>query len=103
MFGTFKRQRGFTFTLMKGKENVLSEVRLVFLTYNIGRIANILGVRELVDRFKDLVNLNFGRIRNISIRFHTGNLKTQEKQESAYDTFKWLQMVIFRKYALNLI
>ena len=103
MFGTFKRQRGFTYTLMKGKENVLSEVRLVFLTYNIGRIANILGVRELVDRFKDLVNLNFGRIRNISSRFHTGNLKTQEKQESAYDTFKWLQMVIFRKYALNLI
>jgi len=78
---------------MKGKENVLSEVRLVFLTYNIGRIANILGVRELVDRFKDLVNLNFGRIRNISSRFHTGNLKTQENRNRLtipLNGFRWV-------------
>ena len=103
MFGTFKRQRGFTYTLMKGKQNVLSEVRLVFLTYNLGRVARILGVRELVERLKDSISLNFGEIRAILSRFYNGNLKTQKKQESVYDTFKWLQMVIFRKYALNLI
>lgn len=101
MFGTFKRQRGFTYTLLKGKENVLSEVRLVFLTYNLGRIASILGARELLERLKDLINLNFGKIRYISSRFYTGNLKIQKKQEPAYDTFKCLQMGIFRKYALN--
>jgi len=90
MFGTFKRQRGFTYTLVKGKENVLSEVRLVFLTYNLGRIAQILGVRELVERLKDLISLNFGNSRNTLSRFYNGNLKNTGKQESAYDTFKWL-------------
>jgi len=33
-FGTLKRQRGFTFTLMKGKEKVLGEVGLEFIGYN---------------------------------------------------------------------
>jgi len=103
MFGTFKRQRGFTYTLMKGKQNVLSEVRLVFLTYNLGRTARILGVRELVERLKDLISLDLDNIRNILSRFYNANLKNTGKQESAYDTFKWLQIGIFRKYALNLI
>jgi hypothetical protein len=46
-FGTLKRQRGFTFTLMKGKEKVLGEVGLEFIGYNLSRCANILGLTEL--------------------------------------------------------
>ena len=100
MFGTFKRQRGFTYTLMKGKQNVLSEVRLVFLTYNLGRIARILGVRELVERLKDSISLIFSNSRNPLSRFQW---KSQNigKQESVYSALIWLQMVIFRKYAVN--
>jgi len=52
MFGTLKRQRGFTFTLMKGKENVLSEVRLMFLCYNLGRAVSIMSIQELIKRLK---------------------------------------------------
>ena len=102
MFGTFKRQRGFTYTLMKGKQNVLSEVRLVFMTYNLGRIARILGVRELVERLKNSISLNFSNSRNTLSRFQWKSQNTG-KQDTAYGTFIWLQTVIFRKYAVNLI
>ncbi|NQX84499.1 MAG: transposase [Flavobacteriaceae bacterium] len=34
-FGTLKRQWGFTNTLMKGKEHVLSEVNLEMICYNL--------------------------------------------------------------------
>ncbi len=34
-FGTMKQQWDFTFTLMKGKENVLSEVILMMMVYNL--------------------------------------------------------------------
>jgi len=95
-------KRGFTYTLMKGKEHVLSEVHLLFLTYNLGRIARILGVRELMERLKDSICLNFGKIRNILRRFQWKSQNTG-KQDSVFSAFKWFQMGVFRKYALNLI
>jgi len=54
-FGTLKRQWGFTFTLMKGKQHVLSEVNLVMMCYNLRRLMSILGVNELKNRLKSLV------------------------------------------------
>ena len=53
-FGTLKRQWGFTFTLMKGKENVLSEVNIQMICYNLRRLMSIFGVRELKKRLKSL-------------------------------------------------
>lgn len=53
-FGTLKRQWGFTFTLMKGKENVLSEVNIIMICYNLRRLISILGINELKNRFKNL-------------------------------------------------
>lgn len=47
-FGTLKRQRGFTFTLLKGKEKVLGEVGLEFIGYNLSRCASIMGIPELI-------------------------------------------------------
>lgn len=51
-FGTLKRQRGFTFTLMKGKTKVLGEVGLEFIGYNLSRCATILSMAELVKALK---------------------------------------------------
>jgi len=64
-FGTIKRQWGFTFTLMKGKENVLSEVNLLFMIYNLRRVMSILGPNELKKRLKSLIFHIFYKIRLI--------------------------------------
>jgi transposase len=51
-FGTLKRQRGFTFTLMKGKTKVLGEVGLEFIGYNLSRCVSILTTGELIKALK---------------------------------------------------
>jgi len=56
-FGTLKRQWGFTYTLLKQKENVLSEVYLCFSVYNLIRSMKILGPEQLKERLKSLVVL----------------------------------------------
>ena len=53
-FGTIKRQWGFTHTLMKGKQNVLSEVNLIMICYNLSRLMAILDPKELRNRLKKL-------------------------------------------------
>jgi len=53
-FGTLKRQWGFTYTLMKGKENVLSEVNILMSCYNLSRIMSILGIETLKSYLKEL-------------------------------------------------
>ncbi len=53
-FGTLKRQWGFTYTLMKRKEHVLSEVYLCFSVYNLLRSFSILGPDKLKARLKSL-------------------------------------------------
>ncbi len=60
-FGTLKRQWGFTFTLLKGKENVLSEVNLMMMCYNLTRLVSILGTNNLKDWLNSLYN-NIKRI-----------------------------------------
>jgi len=54
-FGTLKRQWGFTFTLVKRKINVLAEVELSMLNYNLCRALTILGSDELKRRINILV------------------------------------------------
>ncbi len=46
-FGTLKRQWGFTHTLMRGKQNVLSEVDLIMICYNLRRLMSIIDPKEL--------------------------------------------------------
>jgi transposase len=53
-FGTLKRQWGFTFTLMKGKENVLTEVNLMMMAYNLRRLMSIFDINTLKKRLKSL-------------------------------------------------
>jgi len=59
IFGTLKRQRGFTHTWVKGKENVMGEVALMFIGYNLGRCVIIKGVPELVKMLKNSILINF--------------------------------------------
>lgn len=53
MFGTLKRQRGFTHTLVRKKDNVLGEVGLMFIGYNLTRCVSILGVEHLIKALKE--------------------------------------------------
>ena len=54
-FGTIKRQWGFTYTLMRGKENVLAEASMVFTIYNLKRSLSILGFNSLMKRLEALI------------------------------------------------
>jgi transposase len=53
MFGTLKRQRGFTHALMRRKDNVLGEVGLMFIGYNLTRCISIFGVEKLIKALKE--------------------------------------------------
>ena len=61
-FGTLKRQWGFTFTLMKGKENVLPEVNLMMICYNLRRLMSIYAMNDLKSRLKSLVYISIHSI-----------------------------------------
>lgn len=65
-FGTLKRQWGFTHTLMRGKQNVLSEVNLIMICYNLKRLVSIVGLKVLKDRLKRLVAIFFALLEEIS-------------------------------------
>ena len=56
-FGTLKRQWGFTHTLVRKKQHVLSEVYLCFSVYNLLRSLQILGKEELQKRLKALCHI----------------------------------------------
>lgn len=53
-FGTIKRGWGISYFLTRGIESVKTEVSLAFLAYNMKRIINILGVKEILRRLKGL-------------------------------------------------
>lgn len=58
-FGTLKRQWGFTFTLMKGKQNVLSEVHLMMMCYNLRRAFSIFNFDKLKSILKTHISILF--------------------------------------------
>jgi len=51
-FGTIKRNWGYDYVLVKGLKKVDGEFGLIFLCYNLKRVMNILGVKELIYRLK---------------------------------------------------
>jgi hypothetical protein len=53
IFGTLKRQRGFTHTLVRGKDNVLGEVGLMFIGYNLTRCVKILSATKLIKLLRE--------------------------------------------------
>lgn len=63
-WGTLKRQRGFDHVLTRGKTKVLGEVSLVFIGYNLSRLANIVDglekIKALIYKCIRAANLLFG-------------------------------------------
>lgn len=81
-FGTLKRQWGFTYTLMKGKQHVLSEVNLMMMCYNLRRLMSIFEANELKSRLKDLVSHFFAKyapVRAILSFLNMASIKTIPK------------------------
>ena len=78
-FGTLKRQRGFTFTLVRGKEKVLGEAGLMFIGYNLGRCIKILGVEKLIKALRDKRLLTFNVQKQLIIRPILDILRTLKK------------------------
>ena len=52
LFGTIKRHFGYTYLLTRGLESVNTEVSLICLAYNFKRMINIVGVKELIRKFR---------------------------------------------------
>ncbi|MCZ2085795.1 MAG: IS1182 family transposase [Flavobacteriales bacterium] len=52
IFGTIKRQWGYNHTNLSGLEKVNGEHSLIMLVYNIKRAMNILGIPDLIAKFK---------------------------------------------------
>jgi transposase len=48
-FGTIKRWMNQGYFLMRGKQNVSTEMRLSLLAYDIKRVRNILGVKTMLE------------------------------------------------------
>lgn len=48
-WGTIKRQWGFDYTLVRGKEQVLGEVSLIFIGYNLARCIKMLGLESFIE------------------------------------------------------
>lgn len=53
MYGTLKRQRGFTHTNLRGREKVPGETGLYFIGYNLSRCITIMGVPRLIKALKE--------------------------------------------------
>ena len=47
-FGTIKRFFGYDYFLCRGKRQVITEVNLTVLAYNLKRVCNLVGVQNLI-------------------------------------------------------
>ena len=55
IFGTWKRHWGMDYTLLRGKEKVVSEYQIAAIAYNLKRSVSILGLKGVKERLKALV------------------------------------------------
>ncbi len=65
MFGTMKRQQGFTYTLVRTREKVMGEVGLMFTGYNICRCISIMGAQKLIRLLREYCFLIISDLRLI--------------------------------------
>jgi len=92
IFGTQKRQRGFTHTLVRGKEKVLGEVGLMFIGYNLTRCISILGMKKLVKLLREYCLRILKHKKGLILRFYNTilflRLKMSTYQRSKFHTLK---------------
>jgi len=77
-FGTLKRQWGFTYTLMKTKPHVLTEVNLMMICYNLRRLMSIFSITALKKRLKGLKPYFLYQIDFITTLLSLSKYKTPE-------------------------
>lgn len=81
MYGTLKRQRGFTHTNVRGKEKVLGEVGLMFTGYNITRCISIIGAEKFIRMLRERCLPHFTAIKRAALSlFKESFLSQPEKQ-----------------------
>ncbi len=83
-FGTLKRHRHFDYTLMTRKQNVMSEVYIQFILYNLRRSASILDPKALIERLKAMKN---GFLGIFSIRFVMKAHRMRLNLKNSFDLF----------------
>jgi len=81
--GTLKRQRGFTFTLMRGKEKVPGEVGLMFIGYNLSRCISVIGAEKLIKTLRECCLPHFNMISRHVLSFIKAFLKNTELQQAS--------------------
>jgi len=86
LFGTIKRHFGYTYFLTRGLESVNTEVSFICLAYNFKRLINIIGVKELIRKFK-------GGIAPFYMHFMKSNCFNQKSTE-IFSTFINLQLIV---------
>ena len=72
-FGTVKRPMNAGYFLTRRLESVKAEANLTFLAYNIKRVINILGVKEIVSRIEAKIRHILLTMKNSYIFFYTIN------------------------------
>ncbi len=91
-FGTLKRQWGFTFTLMKGKEDVLSEVNLMMMVYNLRRLMSIFDINDLKTRLKNLVSQIIDLLRSFKASLNTFYFQNTQQQMRFFTKLQLVQL-----------
>ena len=86
-FGTLKRQWGFTYTLMKGKEHVLTEVNLMMMCYNLRRTMSILGINGLKQWLKSIYQFFFMDFKRFRAHISHFNLSENIFKNRKYNIF----------------
>ena len=63
VFGTIKRDLGYTHLLLRGNEKVKGETYMHFLIYNIKRVCNIKKIKDIIEvimaKQKEIITSNF--------------------------------------------
>lgn len=104
MFGTLKRQRGFTFTLMRGKEKVLGEVGLMFIGYNLSRCISVIGAEKLIRTLRESCFPGFLKVLRLALS-HYKNLVEKSKSSDvlSLSNFYSLSSSLLNSDAVSLI
>jgi transposase len=92
-FGTIKRQWGFDYTLMKGRQKVDGDVGLIFISYLFRRLITILGINDLMKAVSSIKSLYFDLRKTIK--------RNRINSEAIQSIF--IILIDTKRYSLNIL